>query len=55
MIGPRTAAVLYALLIGAALATLKGKALILALIIVVGLAAKSYVHYWREKRSREDE
>jgi hypothetical protein len=38
---------LYALLVGAAFATLKGTALIIALIIVLGLAAKSYVHHLR--------
>ena len=49
VIGPWTAFVLYGLLVGAALWTLKGKPLILALIIVGALAAKSVVHWLREK------
>jgi hypothetical protein len=49
VIGPWTAALLYGLLIGAAFWTLRGKALILALIIVGALAAKSFVHWLREK------
>ena len=52
LIGVKTATILYVLLGTAALATLHGKALIVALIIVVGLAAKSYLHYWSEKRSK---
>lgn len=49
MIGIRTAMLLYALLVGASLTTLKGTPLALALIIVLGLAAKSYVHYLRRR------
>ena len=49
VIGVKTATVLYVLLAAAAFATLHGKALIVALIIVIGLAAKSYLHYWHEK------
>ncbi len=44
-IGVWTAMISYLLIAVAAGVTLKGKPLILALIIVVGLAAKSYVHY----------
>ncbi len=50
LIGAKTAVVLYALLAIAAFVTLKGKPLYLALIIVLGLAAKSYLHYWKEKK-----
>jgi hypothetical protein len=39
--------VLYALLMLAAVLTLKGTALALAVIIVLGLAVKSYVHHLR--------
>jgi hypothetical protein len=45
----RTAVVLYAVLIGIALATLRGKPLALALIIVLGLAVKSYLDSVRRK------
>ena len=48
-IGFRTALILYALLTGAALATLKGPALVIALLIVGALAAKSVVHYFRSR------
>jgi len=51
-IGVRTATILYLLLAIAAGVTLKGKPLLLALIIVFGLAAKSYLHYWRQKENR---
>jgi hypothetical protein len=47
MIGIRTAMVLYALLVVAAFATLKGTALYIALIIVLGIAVKTYVHHLR--------
>lgn len=47
VIGLRTALVLYALLIIAAIATLKGTALAVALLIVLALAAKSYLHHVR--------
>jgi hypothetical protein len=45
IIGIRTAMVLYALLLVAAFATLKGTALYIALIIVLGIAVKTYVHH----------
>jgi hypothetical protein len=45
----RTAVVLYAVLIVIALATLRGKPLALALIIVLGLAVKSYLDSVRRK------
>ncbi len=51
VIGVRTATILYLLIAVAAIVMLKGKPLILALIIVFGLAAKSYVHYWKQKGS----
>ena len=44
-----TAFALYALLAGWAAFTLKGIALIIALIIVGGLAVKSYVHFLRSR------
>jgi hypothetical protein len=47
IIGIRTAMVLYALLLVAAFAVLKGTALYIALIIVLGIAAKTYVHHLR--------
>ncbi|HEY6990280.1 MAG TPA: hypothetical protein VH369_17935 [Bryobacteraceae bacterium] len=43
----RTALILYALLIIAAFATLKGAALAVALLIVAALAVKSYLHHLR--------
>ena len=49
LIGLRTAVFLYALLVIVCCLTLKGKPLYLALIIVAGLAAKSCVHYFRER------
>lgn len=49
VIGLRTALILYALLIVIALLTLKGSALILALLIVGALAVKSVLHYFRER------
>ena len=49
MIGLRTAMVLYVLLVIAAFATLKGTALYLALIIVLGVAAKTFVHHLRRR------
>ena len=49
MIGPRTAAILYAALVAISLVTLHGKALAFALIIVLGLATKSYVDYLRRR------
>lgn len=47
IIGLRTALILYALLVLAAIATLKGTALAVALLVVVALAAKSYLHHVR--------
>lgn len=47
LIGIRTAMLLYAFLVLASVLTLKGPALALALIIVLGLAVKSYVHHLR--------
>jgi hypothetical protein len=49
MIGIRTAMVLYALLVIASFLTLKGVALIIALLIVFALAAKSFVHHLRSR------
>ncbi len=49
MIGIRTAILLYTLLVIASFLTLKGAALIVALVIVLGLAAKSLVHYFRSR------
>ena len=47
IIGIRTAIVLYAVLLIAAFATLKGTALYIAFIIVLGIAVKTYVHHLR--------
>ena len=52
LIGLRTAIFLYALLVIVSCLILKGKPLYLSLIIVGGLAAKSYVHYLRERVDR---
>jgi hypothetical protein len=49
LIGLKTAFILYAVLIGLAIATLKGKPLALAVIIVLALAAKSYVDHLRRR------
>ena len=49
LIGPRTAIILYLLLVAFACWQLHGKALALALIIIGGLAAKSFLHYWRAR------
>ncbi|MGI9075566.1 MAG: hypothetical protein ACR2JB_30525 [Bryobacteraceae bacterium] len=49
IIAIRTAMVLYALLLVAAFTILKGTALYVALIIVLGIAAKTYLHYLRER------
>jgi uncharacterized membrane protein YiaA len=49
IIGIRTAMVLYALLLVAAFATLKGTALYIALIIVLGIAVKTYLHHLRDR------
>ena len=50
MIGPRTAAILYTVLVAISIATLHGKALIFTLIIVLGLAVKSYLDYLRRQQ-----
>lgn len=49
MIGLRTALILYALLLVFAFATLKGTALAIAVLIVVLLAVKSFVHHLRRR------
>ena len=49
MITGRIAAVLYAVLVAISIATLHGKALAFALILVLGLAAKSYIDYLRRR------
>jgi hypothetical protein len=49
MIGGKTAFVLYAMLIAFAVKTLKGTALIIAIVIVLGLAVKSYLDYLRRR------
>ena len=49
MITGRIAAVLYAVLVTISIATLHGKALAFALIIVLGLAIKSYLDYLRRR------
>ena len=49
MITGRVAAILYAALVALSIATLHGKALAFALIIVLGLAVKSYVDYLRRR------
>ena len=48
-IGFRTAILLFALLAAVAVATLKGMALAIALIIVGALAIKTYVHHLRDR------
>ena len=49
VIGWRTATVMYVLLVAFAFWTLHGKALALGLIIVGAIAAKSYLHWWKER------
>jgi hypothetical protein len=49
MISGRIALVLYAALVALSIATLHGKALAFALIVVLGLAVKSYVDYLRRR------
>jgi len=49
VIGFRTAMILYGVLILAAFASLKGTALALGLIIILGLAAKTVVQHLRER------
>ena len=55
IIGWRTATVLYLLLVVFACTTLHGKALALGLIIVGGIAAKSYLHFWKSRASSPDD
>jgi hypothetical protein len=45
----RTALILFAILAAAACFTLKGPALVIALLIVGALAAKSIVHFFRRR------
>jgi hypothetical protein len=49
MINGRVAFLLYAALVAISIATLHGKALVFALIVVLGLAVKSYVDYLRRR------
>lgn len=49
VIGIRTALILFAVLITASCLTLKGTALVIALLIVGALAAKAVVHYFRQR------
>lgn len=49
MIGIRAALILFAVLIVASCLTLKGPALVIALLIVGALAAKAIVHYFRRR------
>ena len=48
-IGISTAMVLFALLAAWSIATLRGTLLVVALVIIGGLAAKSYVHFVRAR------
>ena len=49
VIGIKTAVILFALLAVFAFATLKGPALYIALLIVLALAAKAFVHHLRSR------
>ena len=49
LIGVRTALALYAVLVVFAFLTLKGKALYIALLIVFGVAAKTFLHHLRRR------
>jgi len=49
MISGRIALILYAVLVAISIATLHGKALAFALIVVLGLAVKSYIDYLRRR------
>jgi hypothetical protein len=49
MINGRVAFLLYAALVAISIATLHGKALVFALIVVLGLAVKSYIDYLRRR------
>ena len=53
VIGIRTALLLYALLAGWSIATLKGVALAFALIVIVGLAIKSYLYLLRTRMDQD--
>ena len=49
VIGITTAMILFVLLAALAFATLKGPALYIALLIVLALAVKAYVHHLRSR------
>lgn len=49
LIGIRTAMILFGVLAVLAFATLKGPALVIALLIVGALAAKAFVHHLRNR------
>ncbi|MBV9301653.1 MAG: hypothetical protein JOY62_07960 [Acidobacteriaceae bacterium] len=49
LIGIRTALTLYAVLIGFAVFTLRGVPLYIALLIILGLAAKAFLHHLRKR------
>ena len=49
MINGRVAFLLYVALVAISIATLHGKALVFALIVVLGLAVKSYIDYLRRR------
>lgn len=49
IISLRTGMIAYAVLVILAFATLHGYALGVALIVILGLALKSYLHYLRER------
>lgn len=49
MIGLRTALFIYALLVGACFATLKGNYLKFGLVIVLALAVKTYLDHLRRR------
>lgn len=51
VIGIGTALILFAGLAGFAIATLKGPALVIALLIVLALAAKTFIHHLRRRIS----
>ena len=49
VIGIKTAMILFAVLAAFAFATLKGPALVIALLVVLALAAKAFVHHLRQR------
>lgn len=49
LIGPKTAAALFAGLVLVVSLNLRGRALVLALAIILGLAGKSYIEYVRRR------